>query len=368
MSKKISLLSSSLAGGGSENVCVNIANNLAQKGWQIDLLVLNLKNEVYKKFLSNKINLVVLDKNNARYSILPLIKYIYTNKPKIFLIFNYEFTIILNLLRFFLRLDIKIISRNSNTLSRKFKQFEKQSFWRRNIVLKLIKSFYHKSDHVINQCNAMRNDLINLYPQLYDTSSVIYNPIPSNIDDFIKKNHITKLKKENYILCVGRLVDQKAFHYVIEAFAGLRTSIPNLRLKIVGEGNLEHELKKKSIDLNINNYVDFEGFQKNIIPYYLYSKATILSSIYEGYPNVLIESIALNTPVVAFNCPSGPNEIVQDGINGYLVNYLDVEDLKNKILATLSDNFKYENLKNSLSKNNIEKVCESYERLIHSLS
>ena len=110
-----------------------------------------------------------------------------------------------------------------------------------------------------------------------------------------------------------------------------------MRLKIVGHGSLAEELKEKTIDLDVENAFDFEGFQKNIIPYYLHTKATVLTSLYEGYPNVLIESIAMNTPVVAFNCPGGTNEIVQDSYNGYLVNYKDIDDLKNKLSALLQN-------------------------------
>ena len=91
-------------------------------------------------------------------------------------------------------------------------------------------------------------------------------------------------------------------------------------------------------------------FQKNIIPYYLYAKATILTSFYEGYPNVLIESIALGTPVVSFDCKSGPSEIIQNNKNGYLVRYLDVEDLKDKISQILITNFNREDVINTVKK------------------
>ena len=64
----------------------------------------------------------------------------------------------------------------------------------------------------------------------------------------------------------------------------------------------------------------------------MYAKATIQTSEYEGYPNVLIESIALNTPVIAFDCPGGTKEIIQEGLNGYLVINKSTEDLKEKYL------------------------------------
>ncbi len=366
-SKKITFVISSLNGGGAENVCTNIANSFADKGWQVDLVVFNLKNATYKNYLSEKIKLYLLNVNHARYSAIPLLKYIYKNKPNKILVFNYELSVMLLILRFFFRFKLKIISRNINTLSIKLKQLKKQNFWVKYIVLNFIKYFYNKLDYVVNQCDAMRDDLITMYPKLSNFSNVIINPLSNNIENYTNKNDLTKIQKNNYILCIGRLEEQKAIHHAIEIFSTISKKFPNLRLKIVGKGNLEQNLKKKALDLGISNKVDFEGFQQDVIPYYLYAKATILTSLYEGYPNVLIESIAMNTPVISFDCPSGPNEIIEDGLNGYLVNYLDIEDFKKKLSIMLTNKFIYQDLKNSIRNNHIDQVFQEYERLIISL-
>ena len=76
--KKITLLISTLSGGGAESVCVSIANIFADNDWQVDLVVLNLNNEAYLNRLSKKVNLIVLKVNHARYSILSLLKLIFT--------------------------------------------------------------------------------------------------------------------------------------------------------------------------------------------------------------------------------------------------------------------------------------------------
>lgn len=366
MTKKITLLISSLAGGGSESVCVTLANSFINHGWKVDLIVLNLNNEVFLNYLSKKVNLIILKKKHARYSFFSLLNYIFKNKNKVFLVFNYELTTILVILKILFKLKIKVISRNSNTLSIKLKKFKEQSFWSKYLVLNLVKFFYKKTDYIINQCNGMQDDLIKLYSQLNKKSSVISNPITLNTENYYNNYDFKKINKKNYLLCVGRLEKQKALHLAINAFAKIKNEVPNLRLKIVGQGSLEKVLKQQVIDLKIQNIVDFEGFQKNLIPYYLYAQATILTSIYEGYPNVLIESIALNTPVVSFNCPNGPSEIIKDGINGYLVNYMDNDDLKKKILTLLSKKFNRKDLKNSLEKNQIKNVIKKYENIINS--
>jgi len=271
------------------------------------------------------------------------------------------------ILRKIFNLRIKIISRNVSTLTIRIDQLKKKNLWTRYIAGPLIKYFYQELDHVINQCNDMRIDLISEYPQLIKKSSIIFNPLSNNISDYIKSNDLKKFKKKNYILCVGRLESVKSFNYAIEAFAGISDKFPKLRLKIVGKGSLKVSLKKQAMELNVSDRVDFEGFQKNVIPYYLHAQATILTSIYEGYPNTLIESLALGTPVVAFNCKSGPSEIVKNHKNGYLVKYLDVEDLKDKICVILSKKFDRDNISLTVKRNQVENISDLYENLINSM-
>ena len=365
--KKIVLLSSSLAGGGSEGVCVNIANNLALRGWHVDLLVLNLNKAVYLNRLSEDVNLINLDISHARYSSISLLKYIFKNKPKVFLVFSYELSTILVILQITLKLRIKIISRNVSTLSIRIEQLRQKNFWSKYFTGPLIKFFYQKIDHVVNQCKGMHDDLLKEYPKLHKRASIIFNPISSQISDYAKSQELNIVKKKNYILCVGRLEKVKAFNYAIEAFAGISNRFPKLRLKIVGKGSLEIELKKKAYELSVSDRVDFEGFQKNVIPYYLHAQATMLTSLYEGYPNALIESISLGTPVIAFNCKSGPDEIIQNNINGFLVRHLDVQDLKDKMVKILNTNFDRKKIILTVQKNQIEYVSKLYEKLIKSM-
>lgn len=360
--KKVTFLISSLAGGGAEGVCVNIANGLAELGWDINLVVLHLNNAVYKDRVSSKVKLDVIGVKHARHAGLPLLKYICQQKPKTVLVFNYELAVMLVMLRSVFRFKTSIIARNINTLSQKRNQA--QGFWRKYVVKPLIDSFYCKVDHVINQCQAMREDLIALYPQLAEKSSVIYNPVAKHIEDYAKSHDLSQVEKQDYLLCVGRLEKQKAFHYAIEGFAGVANEFPNLRLKIVGQGSLEQELRQCAVDFGVADRVDFEGFQKSMTPYYLKARATVLTSLYEGFPNVLVESITLGTPVIAFDCPSGPSEIIKNGVNGWLVEYLNSNELEKAMHSSLSkgdiDRLKVKNsinfLQDSVIINHWEKV------------
>lgn len=361
--KKIVFLISSLGGGGAERVCVNIANSFVSKGYYVELVILNLNNQVYLRHLSKDIKIIDLKVRRARYAFFNLLKYIFINKPEKILVFNYELSVVLVMIRFFFRFKLKIISRNINTISIKIDYLNQQNLWKKYIVKNLIKYFYCKIDHVINQCNEMRDDLVRLYPQLRTNSSVIYNPISCEILENIILSDINKIEKKDYLLCVGRLEKQKAFHYAIRAFAEIANEFPNLRLKILGQGSLEVELKQYAIDCGVVNKVDFEGFQRNISSYYLYARATVLTSLYEGFPNNLIESIALGTPVVSFNCSCGPSEIIKPGVNGYLVNYKDPIDLKNKLSAVIKKKFNINEMLNSVDKFKLNKISNDYEKI-----
>ena len=105
-----------------------------------------------------------------------------------------------------------------------------------------------------------------------------------------------------------------------------------------------------------------------MLPYYLHAKATVLTSLYEGFPNALVESITLGTPVVAFDCPSGPSEIIQDGVNGYLVKHKDIESFTEKLIKLMSHKFNaYEVLKTVTQNQGLE-VVEKYANCIGDIS
>ena len=353
---------SSLGGGGAEGVCVSLANAMAKRGWQVNLLVLNLNNALHQTTLDPLVNLVSLNVQHTRNAIFPLKRYIRNNKPDKFLVFNYELAVLLVLLRGWLNSDYKIIARNINSL--RSKQQQVQSLWRKCIVYPLIHRLYYKVDFVINQCCAMQEELISLYPQISSKSVVIYNPVNTHILEAAKNTPSLFIKKGGYLLCVGRLEKQKAFHLAIEGFAILAEDFPTLKLKILGEGRLENELKLLAVNLNIQDRVDFVGYQKNMIPFYQNANATVLTSLYEGFPNVLVESITLGTPVIAFDCQSGPGEIIEEGVNGCLVKSRDIHALATAIKTILTTPPSQELVQHNTDKYDIENIVVLYEKVL----
>lgn len=361
--KKITFLISSLAGGGAEGVCVNLANFLAEKGWSVRLVVLHLKNSVYQASLSDLVTLEVLDVFHARDSFLALYTYLKQEKTRKVLVFNYELTVILVLIRYFFGLPIIILARNINNFSKNTNSSE--GFWHRYIVNPVIRKWYCKADHIVNQCSDMEKDLLNVYPHLRGRTSVIFNPA-NRLVECAGGNGAIHLKNSasKYFLCVGRLEKQKAFHHAIKAFAKVAPFYPNFRLKIVGQGSLQGELKELVDNLDLQAQIDFEGFHRDIIPFFQGATATLLTSSYEGFPNVLVESITLGVPVISFDCPSGPKEIVRNGINGYLVQPGDVDAFAGALQKSIETEWDHLLVRKTAEDFSLETIGKKYESLL----
>jgi glycosyltransferase involved in cell wall biosynthesis len=172
------------------------------------------------------------------------------------------------------------------------------------------------------------------------------------------------VSKEDFILFVGRLEKQKGLFYLLEAFKGVLKIKPQIRLKIIGQGSQKEQLVAYAHSNHMQNNVIFEPYKTDIVEDFSKARLTVLSSLYEGFPNVLVESIALGTPVVAFNCKSGPAEIIRDGINGFLVRYLDTADLTEKICKALDYSWDFQKITASADPFREEHIIQQYIKVI----
>ncbi len=148
------------------------------------------------------------------------------------------------------------------------------------------------------------------------------------------------------VVAAGRLHPQKGFGYLVRAFALVRNALP-CKLVILGEGPQRGELEQLIVELGLSEDIALPGFQDN--PYKFMGRASlfVLSSLYEGFGNVLVEALALGTPVVSTACPVGPDEIVTDGETGLLVPPADEQALAEAMTKVLNDS----ELQRSLSAN-----------------
>ncbi|MEA5388463.1 glycosyltransferase [Haloarculaceae archaeon H-GB2-1] len=131
-------------------------------------------------------------------------------------------------------------------------------------------------------------------------------------------NHPWFDERDPVIVSVGRFSDQKDFETLVRAFGTVRERT-DAKLVLVGDGPNRERLERLTDSLGLADAVDFVGYRDNPYPYMAAGDLFVLSSHYEGLPNVLIEAIGVGTPTVATDCPSGPREILLDGDGGYLV-------------------------------------------------
>jgi GalNAc-alpha-(1->4)-GalNAc-alpha-(1->3)-diNAcBac-PP-undecaprenol alpha-1,4-N-acetyl-D-galactosaminyltransferase len=161
--------------------------------------------------------------------------------------------------------------------------------------------------------------------------SVIPNPVDRSILQRRAEEPMPAglIGKQAFILGVGRLVRQKGFDRLIDAFAQL----PNVELKLVilGEGPERPRLERQVMALGLASRITLPGAVENPFPFYRRAHCFVLSSRHEGFGNVLVEAMALECPVIAFDCDFGPSEIIMDGNNGLLVQEGDIEGLAGAI-------------------------------------
>jgi len=136
------------------------------------------------------------------------------------------------------------------------------------------------------------------------------------------------------VLAAGGLRAQKDFATLVDAFAILRRS-QACRLIVLGDGRQRERLRKRARKAGVDADVDFPGWQSNVHAYMQRACVFALSSRWEGSPNVIVEALALGTPVVATDCPYGPREILQNGRYGRLVRVGNAAEMANALADTM---------------------------------
>lgn len=159
--------------------------------------------------------------------------------------------------------------------------------------------------------------------------------IPNPIDLSNRGPEVTpRSATSERMIAVGRLVPQKGLDLLLRAFASAQRQAPHWTLTILGEGEQRPQLEGLIAELDLTGKVQLEGRVSSPDAYLRNSDLFVLPSRYEGFPNALLEAMSFGLPVVSFDCPSGPREIIADGEDGILVPNGDVEHLS-KVLTEL---------------------------------
>ncbi len=214
---------------------------------------------------------------------------------------------------------------------------------------------YPKSDKVI----AISKGLANCLQSISRKSKVklIYNPaFDKEILSLSKKKINFKFnKKLKYIICVSRLTKRKGIEELVEAFSDSIKIDQNLRLILIGYGKNESNIYKLINNQKIGKFVKIIKNCDNPYPYIKKSDLFILNSKYEGFGNVIVESIYLDTPVISTNCNSGPSEILLNGKGGKLIKVYNNRHILSKEILKFFKNKKLLTKKNKFAKLNLDR-------------
>lgn len=181
----------------------------------------------------------------------------------------------------------------------------------------------------------------------------------SNIPNKVISNPITcpgheMLIRNRVIINVGRLEKQKGQELLIKAFAMTDYKKHGWKLCILGDGPLKNELLHLISVLQLESFVTLVGRQDNVFDWYYRSGMFVFSSLYEGFPNALAEAMVCGMPVISFDCPTGPSELIKNNLNGLLVEEKNIIALSNAMTYLMNDDSK----RNDFSKEAIKLAAE----------
>ena len=348
-SKNLIIFAPLIGGGGVEKNLFIITNDLAHSFKNIKLITasLNQKNKFNSKIKIIHSNLKFLNNINNRHfkiflCLVLLLKYYFLNFKQQNTVISFHGNLYCCVLSKIL--GFKVIIRSNASITGWSKNFIKKYLYK--LILKL-------ADCIIVNSKEFQRE----YKIKFNLKTLcIYNPLDkANIIKKSKKKinfNFFKNKTINFIN-VGRLVPQKDQLTLIKAFNLLKqkTNI-RFRLLIMGKGSEKYKLIKLIKKYQLNKNIKLLDFKKNPYPFIKKSDVFVLSSVFEGLPNVLLESIVLKKFVISSNCPTGPKEILDNGRGGHIFQMKNPYDLYLKINN-------YLNNKNKLKK----KIIHSNKRL-----
>ena len=336
MNKNIMFVMNQMTSGGAERVVSILANSMSERGNRVSL-VITFNSEIHYE-INNKIEIIKfnINKELSQVSrnikeIKSLIKLLKEKRPDVIISFIRNVNCIVAAK--IVGIPVIISERNNP------KYDPKSKVWR--VLRKII---YPYADGIVFQTNGARKYFSK---KIQENSIIIENPLDESIKETIK------CQKKKQVISVGRLCKQKDQETLIKAFHIFVKENKDYKLIIYGEGELREKLENLILNLGLSEYVELFGSTKDIYEKMIQSELFVMSSIYEGYPNALIEAMALGLPVISTDCMYGPSEVIENGVNGILVKVGDYKNLANEMLKIIKNNDFREKIIENTQKNNL---------------
>ena len=363
---RITLVISSLSGGGAERVMSIMANYWAANGGRVTLVTLSSETtdcyalhpgveRVALGLMTPSERPWVALRNNLR-RIRRLRRAIRRSRPEVVISFIHRMNVLTLLAVFGLRVPLIVSER---TDARKHRIGHVWSTMRR--------LFYPKAHAVVVQSNAMRS-----WAETFVQEDRVYT-IPNPVAPPTASVGAVSLSPSGpRAVAMGRLGFEKGFDLLLRAFAKCAVDYPNWLLVLLGEGEERKRLTELATKLGIADRVRMPGLVREPVAILRGAGMFVLSSRYEGFPNALLEAMACGVPVVSFDCPSGPAEIVRDGVDGVLVPPEDVDALSAAMKHLMSDENERRRLASRasevLQRFGVKKVMKAWETLVKEVS
>jgi len=319
--------------GGAERVMLQLAQGFTEIGHPVDLVMARAEGPLRSEVPSG---VRIFDFNTKKPLVMfvKLMQYLRAEKPKVLLSPIEVTSVIAILAKNITRVSTRVVVRISTHLS-----LNKRARLKKIIERIVVSKLYPQADGIVAVSQGVAEDLVSYTGISFDNIKVIYNPV---ISDSLLKMAALPVDHPFFgddqlpvILGVGRLSEEKDFSTLIRAFDIVHRKVPS-RLVILGDGQKRSELENLIRSSALQAAVDLPGFETNPFTYLKRASVFVLSSKWEGLPNVLIQALACDCPVVSTDCRSGPSEILAEGQYGYLVPVGDANAMAEAIEAVLA--------------------------------
>jgi len=349
--------------GGVERMLGRLAGGLLALGCRVDL-VLARSEGMHLVAVPEGVNVIRLGARHTGTAILPLVRYLRRERPDAVLAAKDRGIRAAIIARALSGQRPRLVGRIGTTVSA---ALAGKSRWRYRAWAAGARLFYSRADAVVAVSEGVRNDIRAMTGLPDERIPVVRNPVIGP-DLFGAAEHVPDhpwfaRHDVPVVLGVGRLTRQKAFDVLLEAFARVYAQ-RRLRLVLLGEGPLRAQLLERADRLGVADDVHLPGFVNNPWGWMRQADLFVLSSRWEGSPNALTEALALGTPVVATDCPSGPREILDGGRVAPLVPVDDVGALAAAIERALDAAPEPEVLQAASAPYTIEASAEAYRALL----
>ncbi|KAA9395875.1 glycosyltransferase [Haloarcula sp. CBA1130] len=356
-----------LSVGGAEQVAITIVNGLAERGYDIDLLLSRASGELQSE-LSEQVSVVELPPSKTPAvgvaAHLPsLVSYLHREKPAALFPHLEHPSIVCLTINRLLDTDTTVIPTQHSAFGHGVESTPKD-----RVVERVVPHLYPASDQIISVSEGVADSLVNQTPVDRGDVSVLHNPVDverirERASQPVDHDWVENSDRD-VVLFVGRHAGQKNLNGWVRAFEQVVDRNPDVRAIIAGKGQCREDVVATVEQRGLSDVVSLPGYVDN--PYRYMSKADtfLLSSRYEGLPTVLIECLSVGCPVVSTDCPSGPREILSDGEYGTLVPVGDVDGLANAVCDTLASPPDPERLRSRAGDFSPQPVFDEYERFL----